>query len=112
MPSKVCARLATRMMQKLGFRIEVADNGLKALELMKENNSRADLVLMDLQMPVVDGYEATRRLRAGGFSRPILALTAHGMAEHQEKSLAAGCDGHLVKPIERDQLINAIAEVL
>ncbi len=106
--------LTASILKAAGADVTVVENGEKALEqvLAAELEQPFDLVLMDLQMPVVDGYEATRRLRAEGFKRPILALTAHGMAEHQEKSLAAGCDGHLVKPIERDQLINAIAEVL
>ncbi len=106
--------LTAAILRAAGADVTVVENGEKALDvvLAAEPNQPFDLVLMDLQMPVVDGYEATRRLRAGGYARPILALTAHGMAEHREKSLAAGCDRHLIKPIERDQLINAIAEVL
>ena len=75
--SKVCARLATRMMQKLGFLTEVAINGLKALELMKENNSRADLVLMDLRMPIMGGMESTKKIREelGLKDLPIVAMT-------------------------------------
>ncbi len=106
--------LTAAILRAAGADVTVVENGEKALEvvLAAEANRPFDLVLMDLQMPVVDGYEATRGLRAGGYTRPILALTAHGMADHREKSLAAGCDRHLIKPIERDQLINAIAEVL
>ncbi len=106
--------LTAAILKAAGAEVTVVEDGQEAIEqvLAAEQEQPYDLVLMDLQMPVVDGYEATRRLRAGGFTRPILALTAHGMAEHQEKSLAAGCDGHLVKPIERDQLINAITQVL
>ncbi len=106
--------LTAAILRAAGAEVTIVENGEKAFEqvLAAEQEQPYDLVLMDLQMPVVDGYEATRRLRAEGFTRPILALTAHGMVEHQEKSLAAGCDGHLVKPIERDQLINAIAEML
>ncbi len=106
--------LTAAILKAAGAEVTVAENGEKALELAlaAEQEQPFDLVLMDLQMPVVDGYEATRTLRAKGFKRPILALTAHGMAEHRQKSLEAGCDGHLVKPIERDQLINAIVEHL
>ncbi len=106
--------LTSAILKAAGADVTVVENGEKALEqvLAAEQEQPYDLVLMDLQMPVVDGYEATRRLRAEGYSRPILALTAHGMAEHQEKSLAAGCNGHLVKPIERDQLINTIVRML
>ncbi len=106
--------LTAAILKAAGADVTVAENGEKALELAlaAEQGQPFDLVLMDLQMPVVDGYEATRRLRARGFKRPILALTAHGMAEHRQKSLEAGCDGHLVKPIERDALIHAIVEFL
>ena len=106
--------LTAAILRAAGADVTVVENGEKALEqvLAAEADRPFDLVLMDLQMPVVDGYEATRRLREEGFARPIVALTAHGMSEHHEKSLAAGCNRHLVKPIERDQLINMIAEVL
>ncbi len=106
--------LTAAILKAAGAVVMVAENGEKALELAlaAEQEQPFDLVLMDLQMPVIDGYEATRTLRAQGFKRPILALTAHGMAEHRQKSLEAGCDGHLVKPIERDALINAIVEFL
>ena len=106
--------LTSAILRAAGADVTVAENGERALELVlaAERERPFDLVLMDLQMPVVDGYEATRRLRERGFKQPILALTAHAMAGHREKSLEAGCNGHLTKPIDRDELINAIAEVL
>ena len=69
------------------------------------------MVLMDVRMPVVDGLAATRRLRAAGFRRPILALTANPAPEQRAACLAAGCDDHYVKPIAASELIARLAEL-
>lgn len=71
-----------------------------------------DLVLMDVQMPRMDGHAAARALRAAGFTRPILALTAHAMATDRARALEAGCDDHITKPIDRARLIRACSEWL
>ena len=106
--------IVSAILTAAGAEVTIAEDGRRALELVLEAEKERpfDLILMDIQMPLIDCYEVTRRLRAGGFERPILALTAHAMSGHRERSLEAGCDGHLIKPIDRDRLINAIAEVL
>jgi len=92
-------------------RVDMAENGLEALEKFKAN--RYDLVLMDMQMPVMDGYTSTAAIRAWEQEQalkpvPILALTAHALKDDEKKSLAAGCDGHLTKPIKKRQLLEAV----
>ena len=92
--------------------LEVAKNGAEALARFRDGEF--DLVLMDLQMPDMDGYEATRRIREwerarGWAATPILALTAHALKGDAEKSLAAGCDAHLTKPIRKQLLLDTLA---
>lgn len=104
------------MLEQLGCAVEVADNGIIALNLYSLRDY--DLLLMDCQMPEMDGYEATRAIRgvetAKGVGRhtPIIALTAHALAGDREKSLAAGMDDHLTKPFTFDQLSDVLAKHL
>ncbi|NTU91402.1 MAG: response regulator [Chlorobiaceae bacterium] len=91
--------------------VDMAVNGSEAVD--KFRSRTYDLVLMDIQMPVMDGYEATRRIRSyekesGADRTPILALTAHATTEERQKCLDAGCDGHLTKPIKKSKLLEAI----
>lgn len=107
------AALITFLLKKAGADVSVAENGHLAVEMMKtaEVEGRPfDLVLMDMQMPVMDGYEAAGRFRALGFTRPIVALTAHVMAGDREKCLDAGCDDYLCKPITAATLFEMVAK--
>jgi CheY-like chemotaxis protein len=106
-------RVATRMLEKSGHTVLVAENGRKALDLL--DREQVDLVLMDVQMPVMDGFEATAliRQRENGTGRrlPIIALTAHAMKGDRERCLAAGMDDYLSKPIHAPDLHRAIASL-
>jgi PAS domain S-box-containing protein len=98
-------RVAVRMLERLGYRADVAGNGAEAIEAI--GHIRYDAVLMDCQMPEVDGYEATAAIRAGeGESRhtPIIAMTAAALQGDQERCLDAGMDDYISKPVHRDQL--------
>ena len=100
-------RLIQVMLQRVGAVVELAENGQQAVD--RALAQPFDLVLMDMQMPVMDGYTATRRLRQAGLTIPIVALTAHAMKGDEDKGRAAGCSDYLTKPIDRDRLLNAIA---
>jgi signal transduction histidine kinase/DNA-binding NarL/FixJ family response regulator len=89
-----------------GASVEIAENGALALHVAER--SRFDAILMDMQMPVMDGYTATIRLREEGFTCPIIALTAHAMKGDREKCVAAGCSGYLAKPVNMDELVHTV----
>ena len=99
--------LISLFLSKAGAKVDLASNGMQAVEKALEKDY--SLILMDIQMPVLDGYEATRRLRGGGFQRPILALTAHALKEERERCLESGCTDHLTKPVNRKELIEQVA---
>jgi two-component system, sensor histidine kinase and response regulator len=106
-------KVATRILEKLGCRVAVVENGAAAIAAWQTEHY--DLILMDCQMPALDGYEATReirRLENGARHIPIVALTAHAMKGADEECIAAGLDGYLSKPLNRDELDAALSRFL
>lgn len=99
--------LVGRILTLAGAEVDYAVNGRDGLN--KGLGARFDAIVMDIQMPEMDGYEATERLRKAGFRRPILALTAHALKEERERSFNAGCDDHLTKPVNRRLLIERLS---
>jgi two-component system, cell cycle response regulator DivK len=95
-----------------GFELTVAGDGAAGVE--KAAAELPDVILMDLDLPVIDGWEATRRIKSNAATRhiPVIALTAHAMSGSREKALAAGCDEFDTKPIEFDRLMQKIKSVL
>ena len=101
--NEINQQVAVAMLENFGLQVEIAGNGREAVEAVQRQ--KYDLVLMDIQLPEMDGFEATRRIRAARYSDlPIVAMTAHAMTGDREKSLRAGMNDHLPKPIEPDQL--------
>ena len=104
--------LVATHLRRAGARVTIVENGRLALERATASwrgGVPFDVILMDMQMPEMDGYEATRALRACGYDWPVVALTAHAMAGDRLKCLAAGCCGYLTKPVSRQGLIAAVA---
>lgn len=101
--------LITRFLKAAGATVELADNGNEGVT--KALAHPYDLILMDIQMPILDGYKATEKLRSMGIKKPILALTAYALKEEKERCLSSGCNGHLTKPINRSELIKQISSL-
>ncbi len=103
-------QVATEILGSEGIAVTVANNGKEGLDILNANPEKFHLVLMDLQMPVMDGYEATRRLRADPrfASLPVIAMTAHALSGERENCLAAGMNAHVAKPIEVDKLFQVL----
>lgn len=104
-------RLISLYLRKAGATVAAVDNGQLAVAMAlaeEASGTPFDIILMDMQMPIMDGYQATEHLRAAGYTRPIIALTAHAMADDRERSISVGCNDHATKPIDRVDLINVI----
>ena len=103
----VNAKLATQLLQACGAQVDIAGDGLIALSMLEKARQQQqpyDLVFMDMQMPRMDGYEAVQKLRAAGFTLPVIALTANAMGGDAERCLAAGCDAFASKPFQRSEI--------
>lgn len=103
-------RLLSHQLSKAGADVVIAENGRIAVELAQ--SQPFDLILMDMQMPVLDGYAATRELRGLSCDLPIVAITAHAMSDDRDKCLAAGCTDYLTKPVEKRKLLTVVAKYL
>jgi CheY-like chemotaxis protein len=107
--NKVNQLVIKKMMKKLGYEIQIAENGVKAIEMYEENRDNIDLIFMDMSMPLMDGIEATEKIREKfGNEVEIHALTANAFQEDKENCLAAGMDGFLTKPLKIDEISKVI----
>lgn len=103
--------MLVRRLKFRGYDVETAGDGAAAVA--KVRSERPDIVLMDMSLPVMDGWQATKELKADATTRsiPIIALTAHALREDREKAIAAGCDGFHSKPIDMDALVGLMKEL-
>ena len=107
--NKVNQKVVIAILEKAGCRVDTVDNGQDAIQQIR--TKRYDVVLMDCQMPIMDGFEATARIRAmpEPISKiPIIAITAHALKEDHEKCVSSGMDDYLSKPVSRQELIDLI----
>jgi two-component system, cell cycle response regulator DivK len=97
--------MLSRRLFRRGHEVVIAEDGLLGVALAR--SARPDIILMDMSLPVMDGWEATRQIKADPATRqiPVIALTAHAMAGDEEKAMAAGCDGYETKPVDLNRLL-------
>jgi two-component system, cell cycle response regulator DivK len=105
--------LISRYLGLFGYAVTSATNGAAGLHVAQSQGQNFDLILMDMNLPEVDGWEVTRRLKADAATKslPVIALTAHAMVGDREKALEAGCDDYATKPIDFNTLIGKIEEL-
>jgi len=103
--------MLSRRLIRQGYQVVMAQDGERAVSMVSEENP--DIVLMDMSLPVLDGWEATRRLKSNPATRdiPVIALTAHAMAADKEKAMAAGCNDYDTKPTELPRLLEKIVRL-
>ena len=104
--------MLTRRLERKGFEVVIAVNGQAGVDMASSANP--DIILMDLSLPVMDGWEATRRLKADSATQsiPVIALTAHAMSGDEVKARAAGCDDYDTKPVNFNRLLEKIGNLL
>jgi len=104
--------MLSRRLARKGYEVLVANDGAKGVEMT--GIERPDLVLMDMSLPVLDGWEAAQRLKTNPETQsiPVIALTAHAMTEDRERALAAGCDDYDTKPVEMPRLLEKMERLL
>ena len=104
--------MLSRRLIRRGFQVVIAVDGQEGVDLAR--SERPDIILMDMSLPAIDGWEATRRVKADNATRsvPVIGLTAHAMAGDREKAIEAGCDDYETKPVELDRLISKIERLL
>jgi two-component system, cell cycle response regulator DivK len=104
--------MLSRRLIRRGFQVVFALDGQQGIDLARSD--RPDIILMDMSLPVIDGWEATRRLKSDDATRsvPVIGLTAHAMSGDREKAIEAGCDDYDTKPVELDRLIGKIERLL
>ena len=104
--------MLSRRLIRRGFQVVFAMDGQQGIDLAR--SEQPEIILMDMSLPVIDGWEATRRLKADDATRsvPVIGLTAHAMSGDREKAIEAGCDDYDTKPVELDRLIGKIERLL
>jgi two-component system cell cycle response regulator DivK len=104
--------MLSRRLIRRGFEVIFAVDGKQGVDLAK--SERPDIILMDMSLPVIDGWEATRRVKADDITRgvPVIGLTAHAMSGDREKAMEAGCDDYDTKPVELERLIGKMEKLL
>ena len=104
--------MLSRRLERKGYEVVIAVNGQEGVDLV--SSTRPDLILMDLSLPIIDGWEATRRIKSDPATAgiPVIALTAHAMAEDRAKAMAAGCDDFDIKPVDLPRLLEKIDTLL
>lgn len=104
--------MLSRRLIRRGFQVVFAMDGQQGIDLAR--SERPDIIIMDMSLPVIDGWEATRRVKADDATRsvPVIGLTAHAMAGDREKAIEAGCDDYDTKPVELDRLIGKIERLI
>jgi two-component system cell cycle response regulator DivK len=104
--------MLSRRLMRRGFQVIFAVDGQQGIDLAR--SERPDIILMDMSLPVIDGWEATRRVKSDDATRgvPVIGLTAHAMAGDREKAIEAGCDDYDTKPVELERLIGKMERLL